>query len=140
MRKYKLEGLEVNKVAKKFNLPDLSLIGVRQQTAINANLQNLRGQNLQSKQVRKIDSLKRVPVNRDRSQLTDHRTIAVHNLPVVHRAATADRHRAATADRHRAATADRHPAATADRHPAATAGRHPTADDEKGLIYWSNSF
>lgn len=116
MRKFKPEGLEVNKVAKKLNLPGLNLIRVRQQAAINVNLQNLHGQLLQSNQVRKTDPLKRVPVNRAHSLLTEHRTIAVHNLPVVHRAATAGLHRAATA------------------------GLHPTADDEKDLVYWSSSF
>ena len=82
--------------------------------------------------MRKPDLLKRVPVNRAHSLLSDHRTIAVHNLPVVHRVATAGHHRAATAGLH--------PAATAGLHPAAIAGLHPTADDEKDLVYWSSSF
>ena len=124
MRKFKPGGLEVNKVAKKLNLPGLNLIRVRQQAAINVNLQNLHGQLLQSNQVRKADPLRRVPVNRAHSLLTEHRTIAVHNLPVVHRAATAGLH----------------PAAIAGLHRAATAGLHPTADDEKDLVYWSSSF
>ena len=140
MRKFKPEGLEANKVAKKLNLPGLNLIGVRQQVAINVNHQNLHGQLLQSNQVRKPDPLKRVPVNRAHSLLSDHRTIAVHNLPVVHRVATAGLHPAATAGLHRAATAGLHRAATAGLHPAATAGLHPTADDEKDLVYWSSSF